>query len=157
LNGDPTPAEAVLTKAGVSFLLADPVVGARSLEEFAHKSGLQPRQVLKSLLLDVDGARYAVLLLPGDREADFAALRRFFSARSVRMADRESVEEVTGYRVGTVTPLGLRTPGLPILLEEAALNEPMVSLGTGISGRHVRLNPADLVHAVSATTGRFAK
>src|SRR5207245_1635017 len=94
-----TAAEQNLRAAGAHLALPPPVEGARTLEEFAAKSGLRPAQVLKSLLLDVDGQTYAMLLIPGDREADFAALRRFLSARSVRMADRDAVETVTGYRI----------------------------------------------------------
>jgi Cys-tRNA(Pro) deacylase len=157
VTDEPTPGEVALQKAGVPFTLPPPIEGARSLEEFAQKSSLRPHQVLKSLLLDIDGSANALLLLPGDREADFAALRRHFSVRSVRMADREVVEDVTGYRIGTVTPLALRSEGLPILIEESALAEPVVSLGTGRSGRHVRLSPADLVRAVGAIRGKFAK
>jgi Cys-tRNA(Pro) deacylase len=154
----PNPAaEEPLRRAGVDFEIAPLVEGARSLIEFAQKSGLTPNQVLKSLLLDVDGERYAMLLLPGDREADFAALRRRFSARSVRLADREVVERITGYRIGTVTPLGMRTEGLPILLDAAALTAAILSLGTGRPGRHVRLAPQSLVQALSAETGNFSR
>jgi Cys-tRNA(Pro) deacylase len=142
---DETATERQLRSADVIYALPPTVEGAQNLEDFAAKSGLRPAQVLKSLLLDVDGQKYAMLVIPGDREADFAALRRFFSARSVRMADREAVEAVTGYRIGTVTPFGLRSADLPVLFDEAGLGPAIVSIGTGVAGRHVRSSPADLV------------
>ncbi|HTE86360.1 MAG TPA: YbaK/EbsC family protein [Dehalococcoidia bacterium] len=145
-----TPAELELQAAGVTYNLSPHVDGARTLVEFAARSGLRPSQVIKSLLLDVDGGRQAMLLLPGDREA-------YFTARSVRMADRDRVEAITGYRIGTVTPLALRTAGLPVLLEEASLAETLVSIGTGVAGRHIRLSPPDLVHALGAKTGAFSR
>jgi Cys-tRNA(Pro) deacylase len=154
---DETATERQLRSAGVIYALPPTVEGAQNLEDFAAKSGLRPAQVLKSLLLDVDGQKYAMLVIPGDREADFAALRRFFSARSVRMADREAVEAVTGYRIGTVTPFGLRTADLPVLIEEAAREESIISIGTGIPGRHVRLSPGDLVAALGTATGAFSR
>lgn len=153
----PSRAEAALRSARVSYVVPPIVQGAGSLEEFAQKSGLRPAQILKSLLLNVDGTRYAMLLVPGDRSADFAALRKFFAARSVRLADREQVERITGYHIGTVTPLGMQTGGLPILLDAAALDEPLVSLGTGRPGRHVRLAPADLLRALGAEAGPFGR
>ena len=157
-SGDTTTAaELELQAAGVGYALPPPIKGAQSLEEFAAKSGLRPSQVLKSLLLDIDGERYAMLLLGGDREADFASLRRRFSARSVRLADRDAVESVTGYRIGTVTPFGLRSTGLPILIDEASLSEAVVSIGTGVSGRHVRLSPAELAQALKAQSGTFSR
>jgi Cys-tRNA(Pro) deacylase len=156
-GSSPSSAERSLIDAGVPYIIAPPVEGAQSLEDFAERSGIRAAQVLKSLLLDIDGHRYAMLLAPGDRSADFAALRRYFGARSVRLADRDVVEAVTGYRIGTVTPLGAKTPGLPILIDEMALREELVSLGTGRSGRHVRIAPANLVQALGAVVGPFAR
>jgi Cys-tRNA(Pro) deacylase len=156
-GADETATERQLRAAGVLYTLPPTVEGARTLDEFAARSDLRPAQVLKSLLLDIDGQSYAMLVIPGDREADFAALRRFFSARSVRMADRDSVEAVTGYQIGTVTPFGLNTAGLPVLIEQAALEEPICSIGTGIPGRHVRLRPGDLVAALGAQTAAFSR
>jgi len=148
---------AALRARGVPFRLAAPVAGARDLPEFAARSGLRPRQVAKSLLLDLDGRGHAVLVLAGDRSADFAALRRHFGVRSVRMADRAAVEVVTGYRVGTVTPLGMVAPALPVLVDEELLAEAEVSLGIGVPGRHVRLAGADLPAAVDGLAGCFSR
>jgi Cys-tRNA(Pro)/Cys-tRNA(Cys) deacylase len=148
---------AVLRERGVVFTPAPPVEGARDLPEFAASSGLRPRQVIKSLLLDVNGKSHALLVVAGDRSADFAALRRHFGVRSVRLADPETVLAITGYRIGTVTPLALRTAGLPVLIDDALVVEPVVSLGTGVPGRHVRLAGADLPAAVGGAPGAFAR
>ncbi|HZU77198.1 MAG TPA: YbaK/EbsC family protein [Dehalococcoidia bacterium] len=151
------PAIAALQATNVPFTLAEPVSGARDLPEFARRSGLRERQVVKSLLLDLDGTGFALLLVAGDRNADYAALRRRFGLRSVRMADREAVLRITGYPVGRVTPLALRTPGLLVLVDEVLLSEGSVSLGTGVPGRHVRLAGRDLPRAVNGEPGPFAK
>ncbi|MGI8550880.1 MAG: aminoacyl-tRNA deacylase [Dehalococcoidia bacterium] len=150
-------AELELRAAGIAFERAPAIEAAGSLEEFAQRSWLRPGQVIKSLLLDIDGQRQALLLLPGDRSAAFAALRRHFGARSVRLADRTLVESVTGYRVGTVTPFGLALPGLSILLDETLLEEPLISIGIGRPGRHLRLSPRDLVVALKAIAGPFSR
>jgi len=146
-----------LRRRGVTFQVAPLIEGARDLPAFAEKSGLRPRQVIKSLLLDVNGERYALLLAAGDRVADFAALRRQFGVRSVRLADPETVRAITGYQIGTVTPLALRTPDLPVLIDDALITEPLVSLGIGIPGRHVRFAGHDLPAAVEGMVGAFAK
>lgn len=151
------PAVAALRGRGVAFAFAPQEVVARDLPEFAVRSGLRPRQVIKSLLLDLDGRGHALLAVAGDRSADFGALRRHFGVRSVRLADPETVLAVTGYRIGTVTPLALRDPALSVLIDEALLAEPLVSLGTGVPGRHVRLAGADLAAALAGTPGSFAK
>ena len=150
----------VLRERGVNFTVAPAVEGARDLPAFAARNGLSERQVIKSLLLSIerkDATEYALLAVAGDRSADFAALRRYFGSRSVRLADPETVLAVTGYRIGTVTPLALRTSNLSVLVDDALLKESLVSLGTGVPGRHVRFAGADLPAAVRGAAGPFAK
>lgn len=152
-----SPALADLRARAVAFRLAPRVEGAKTLPEFAARSGLRPRQVVKSLLLDLDGAGYALLVAAGDRTADFAALRRRFGVRSVRLADPEAVQRVTGYRIGTVTALALATPGLPVLVDAALVAEAEISLGIGVPGQHVRLRGADLPAAVGGEAGAWTR
>ncbi len=156
-GGWENPAVVALRGRGVPFAFAPAIVVARDLPEFAARSGLRPRQVIKSLLLDLDGRGHALLAVAGDRSADFASLRRHFGVRSVRLADPETVLATTGYRIGTVTPLALRDPDLPVLIDDALLAEPLVSLGTGVPGHHVRLAGADLPAALAGSPGPFAK
>ncbi|HZQ37418.1 MAG TPA: YbaK/EbsC family protein [Dehalococcoidia bacterium] len=151
------PALAGLYGRAVPFRLAPRVDGAQTLAEFAAKSGLRPRQVVKSLLLELNGGGYALLVAAGDRTADFAALRRHFGVRSVRMADPEAVQRVTGYRIGRVTPLALATPDLPVLVDAALVAEDEVSLGIGMPGQHVRLRGADLPAAVGGEPGEWTR
>jgi prolyl-tRNA editing enzyme YbaK/EbsC (Cys-tRNA(Pro) deacylase) len=167
----------LLRQRGIPFETAPPVV-AQDLPDFAQKSGLTPRQVAKTLLLEVAGLRggsdagpagdgepgarptepaYALLVLAGSRNADFAALRRRFRARSVRMAEREAVLRVTGHAIGRVTPFAMSTPGLPVLVDEGLLAETAVSIGVGVPGRHVRLRGADVAAAVGGEPGPFAR
>lgn len=142
---------------GVPFRLAPRVEGAQTLPEFAARSGIRARQVVKSLVLDLDGGGYALLVAAGDRSADFAALRRRFGVRSVRLANPEAVQRVTGYRIGTVTPLALATPDLPVLVDAALVAEAEVSLGIGVPGQHVRLCGTDLAAAVRGEPGPWTR
>jgi prolyl-tRNA editing enzyme YbaK/EbsC (Cys-tRNA(Pro) deacylase) len=148
---------AAVSQTGVPFTIAPPVEGARDLQDFAARSGLRARQVIKSLLLDLGGTGYVLLLVAGDRSAGYAALRRRFGVRSVRMADPETVLAITGYPIGRVTPLAVRTPDLPVLIDDALVAEELVSLGTGVPGRHVRLTGRDLPAAVGGEPGPFGK
>jgi Cys-tRNA(Pro)/Cys-tRNA(Cys) deacylase len=61
----------------------------------------------------------------------------------VRMATEEEVLEVTGYRVGTVSPFGLKTE-LKILIDESVLREEEISLGSGSRQMAILMKSADL-------------
>lgn len=63
------------------------------------------------------------------------------------MATEEEVLEVTGYRVGTVSPFGLKTP-VKVLLDESVLREQEVSLGSGVRNMAIIMMSADVQRAL---------
>jgi prolyl-tRNA editing enzyme YbaK/EbsC (Cys-tRNA(Pro) deacylase) len=63
------------------------------------------------------------------------------------MATEEEVLEVTGYRVGTVSPFGLKNP-VKVLIDESVLQEEEVSTGSGVRQMAIILKSADLRQAL---------
>jgi len=49
----------------------------------------------------------------------------------VRMATEKEVLEVTGYRIGTVSPFGLKNQ-VRVLLDASVLREEEISIGSGV-------------------------
>ena len=65
----------------------------------------------------------------------------------VRMATEDEVLEVTGYRVGTVSPFGLKNP-VKVLIDSSLLKEEEVSLGSGVRSVAIIMKTADLRRAL---------
>jgi prolyl-tRNA editing enzyme YbaK/EbsC (Cys-tRNA(Pro) deacylase) len=63
------------------------------------------------------------------------------------MATEEEVLEVTGYRVGTVSPFGLKSP-IRVLIDESVLQEEEVSTGSGVRQTAIIMKSADLRRAL---------
>jgi Cys-tRNA(Pro)/Cys-tRNA(Cys) deacylase len=63
------------------------------------------------------------------------------------MATEEEVLEMTGYRVGTVSPFGLPRP-LRVLIDSSVLQEEEVSIGSGVRNTAIILKSADLHQAL---------
>jgi Cys-tRNA(Pro)/Cys-tRNA(Cys) deacylase len=71
------------------------------------------------------------------------------------MATPEEVLEVTGYRIGAVSPFGLAQV-VPILVDRSVLAEEEVSLGSGVRGLALVMLSADLLRALpQAEVGEF--
>ena len=64
------------------------------------------------------------------------------------MATEEEVLEVTGYRVGTVSPFGLKNP-IKIWIDASVLKEEEISIGSGVRHMAILLKSADLRQALS--------
>ena len=89
-----------------------------------------------------------MVLVAGPEQIDWKKLRQFVKRSRVRMATEEEVLEVTGYRIGTVSPFGLKNQ-VQVLVDASVLKEEEVSIGSGIRGTAIILKSTDLRRAVN--------
>ncbi len=81
--------------------------GMSTIEQVSRFLGCRPEQMIKTLIYLVDGEPVAVLIR-GDHDANEAKIRRTLGARSVELADPQTIERVTGAPVGFAGPVGLK-------------------------------------------------
>jgi|GEM_PF-393534 len=103
-----TPALDALAKSGLDYTV---VRHGRvdSLEEAAQARGLDPRQVLKTLVVRRGDGDYLLVLVPGDRQISWPKMREHLGVKRISMPDADTAQDVTGYVRGTITPFGSRT------------------------------------------------
>jgi prolyl-tRNA synthetase len=82
--------------------------GAKSVEEVTGFLDARPSELVKTLLLKVDGSRFVVACLRGDHELNDVKLMRVLGAETIEMAGPEDVERITGAPVGFAGPRNLR-------------------------------------------------
>lgn len=70
------------------------------------------------------------------------------------MPDPDEAFVATGYRRGTITPLGA---GHPAILDTRLLGHSEISLGAGVAGWAIHIDPADLVEAFDVTVADIAR
>ena len=152
-----TPAVAALERAGVPFTQHpyehDPRHPSYGLEA-AEALGLDPQQVLKTLLAQV-GDRLAVAVLPVSASLDLKALAAALGAKRASLARPQDAERATGYVVGGISPLGQRTR-LATVVDESAARLDVVYVSGGRRGLDVGLAPADLVRLTGAKLAPIA-
>lgn len=122
---------------------------ARNLAEAAQRRGTTIDRILKTMVVRTGEGFYVVVLVPGDRVIDWAALREHLGLRRLALADEEQALEATGYRRGTITPFGI-TPALPIVVDNAVVGRGEVSVGTGVPGIAIHLDADALIDTVGA-------
>ena len=119
----------------------------RSLEEAAAARGVEPRAVVKTIVVRLADDDYRFVLVPGDREIAWPKLRALLGVNRLSMPSAEAAREVTGYVRGTITPLGSTTP-LPVIADASL--EGTVSLGGGAHGVALTVDAGALVAALHA-------
>ena len=120
----------------------------RSLAEAAAARGLEPRQIVKTMVVRVSDGDHRFVLVPGDREIAWPKLRALLGVNRLSLPSAEAAYEVTGYVRGTITPLGARS-ALPVVAD-ASISGP-VSIGGGAHGVALTVDGAQLVAALGAT------
>jgi Cys-tRNA(Pro) deacylase len=118
-----------------------------SLAEAAAARGLEPRQIVKTMVVRVSEGDYRFVLVPGDREIAWPKLRALLGVNRLSMPPAEEAQEVTGYVRGTITPLGsLRS--LPVVADASI--DGTVSIGGGDHGVAFTVEAADLLGVLAA-------
>ncbi|MFS0703341.1 Cys-tRNA(Pro) deacylase [Cellulomonas sp. 179-A 9B4 NHS] len=122
--------------------------------EAAHALGVDPAQVFKTLVADVEGA-LTVAVVPVTGRLDLKALAHAVGAKRAAMADPHAAERATGYVVGGISPLGQRTR-LRTVVDETVWLFDTVLVSGGRRGLDVELAPDDLVRLTDAVVAAVA-
>jgi len=146
-----TRATMALQQAGVSFTVHaydyDPQAERIGLQA-AEAMGVDPRSVLKTLMVTVDG-KPACAVVPSDREVNLKKLAAALGGKAAQMMKPADAERITGYHVGGISPFGQKRR-VPTLIEQSAFEHPNVFINGGQRGLQVRLAPRDAASALDA-------
>jgi Cys-tRNA(Pro)/Cys-tRNA(Cys) deacylase len=144
---DQPPASIALEKLNIPHQVFTHQTQVNSLEQAASDRNQRPEQVVRSILFQIRPEEYLMVLVAGPAQIDWRKLRQLVKRSRVRMATEEEVLEVTGYRVGTVSPFGLKNP-VKILIDDSVLKEEEVSIGSGVRGVAIIMKSAAIQRAL---------
>jgi Cys-tRNA(Pro) deacylase len=98
--------------------------------------------VVKSIVL-TDGKTSVVACVPGDRRIKARKVQKLLGTGKLEFADEKSLMKLTGHKLGTVAPIGLRKK-LPVVLDKALLSRAKVNISAGKPGFGVELRTVNL-------------
>ena len=141
-------ATAALDASGIAYrrVRHGPV---RSLAEAAAVRGMEPRDVVKTIVVRRGEDDYVFVLVPGDRTIAWPRLRALLGVNRLSMPDAETAKAATGYERGTITPFG-STTAWPVVADERLLGR-QVSIGGGAHGVAATVLADDAIEALGAT------
>ncbi|GAB4533673.1 MAG: YbaK/EbsC family protein [Anaerolineales bacterium] len=142
-----TPIARVLQEMGIPHRIFRHTAPIHTLEEAAAARGQSPQQIVRSILFRLGAGEYVLVLAAGPAQISWPKLRRQLGKSRLTMAKPAEVLAITGYPVGAVGPLGLKTP-VPILVDESVLVQEEISMGSGERGIAVILRVDDLLRAL---------
>jgi Cys-tRNA(Pro) deacylase len=121
---------------------------AGSLEEAAGLLGIEPAQIVKSLVVKRSDGTFLFALIPGDRQISWPKLRAAVGVNKLQLPDAAQALEATGYERGTITPLG-STTSWPVYVDSRIAGR--VAMGAGEHGLSAFLDADRLIAGLEAT------
>jgi Cys-tRNA(Pro)/Cys-tRNA(Cys) deacylase len=148
----PAPAPAVaaaLDELGLAHRVIVHTAPVRSLEEAATARGVEVVDVVKSLVVRRGEGDYLIVLVPGGRSLSWPKLRALLGVNRMSLPPADEAFAATGFRRGTITPLGSSTRW-PVVMDEVLAERGEITLGSGVHEVAVGVAAADLVRALGA-------
>lgn len=137
---------------------------AASLQEAAANIGVEPREIVKTLVAKAKATQttrehsYVLVLIPGDRQVDWATLRRLTGMKKMSMTAPEEALAATGYRPGTITPFAAESAEgrrWPIYADESITGR--IAMGAGAPGLSLFVDSARLFEAYDVVTADISR
>jgi Cys-tRNA(Pro)/Cys-tRNA(Cys) deacylase len=141
------PASIALEKLKIPHRVFQHETPVTSFEQAASDRNQRPEQIVRSILFQIRPDEFLMILVAGPAQVDWKKLRQLVKRSRLRMAREEEVLEVTGYRVGTVSPFGLKNQ-VKVLIDASVLKEDEISIGSGVRGSAIIMKSADLRRAL---------
>jgi Cys-tRNA(Pro) deacylase len=146
-DGTP-PAAAALDAHGLPYRLIVHDRPVASLAEAAAARGVEPADVIKTLVVRRAADDYLFVLVPGDRVISWPKLRTLLGVKRMTMPDAAEAKAATGYERGTITPFGATT-AWPVIADNRVAGR-TITLGAGARNVAVAVDADQTVRALGA-------
>lgn len=115
----------------------------------ARELGVDEHAVVKTLVMEDDGARPLIVLMHGDCKVSTKALAREIGVKRIAPCRPELAERHSGYLIGGTSPFGTKK-AMRTYVEESVLALPTIYINGGRRGYLVAIAPRVLVDRLGA-------
>ena len=107
---------------------------AGTIEDVSKYINEDPSRFVKTLIYNVDGKFYAVLV-KGNHEVNEAKLKKLLKANEIFLAEKEDVIKITNAEVGFAGPIGL---DIPVIMDNEIMNMTNFIVGANKTDYHYK-------------------
>ena len=158
--GMKTNAMRILDSLGIEYEVLEYPISEDLNEDIAlytsRMLGIPSEQVYKTIIMENSDKEHFVFCLPAGFSISLKRARELTGSSSIDLMKTDNLLALTGYIRGGVSPIGMKRRFVTFV-EELALLEDYVYISGGVRGLSLRLRPADLLQACSATFASFVQ
>jgi Cys-tRNA(Pro)/Cys-tRNA(Cys) deacylase len=120
-----------------------------SLAEAAKARGVEPADVVKTMVVRRGDDDFLFVLVPGNRNISWPKLRALLGINRLSMPNAEVARQATGYERGTITPFG-SARSWPVIADERVRGRE-ITLGAGEPGVALAASADEILQALDAS------
>ena len=120
-----------------------------SLAEAAKARGVEPVDVVKTMVVRRGDDDFLFVLVPGNRNISWPRLRALLGVNRLSMPNAEVARQATGYERGTITPFG-SARSWPVIADERVRGRE-ITLGAGEPGVALAASADEILQALDAS------
>ena len=128
----------------------------KGAEFAASATGFPLEATVKTLVVDLGDKKHTLVLMPGDRHLSMKRLAKVCGVKRAVMGDTRTVERLTGYLVGGISPFGTKRK-LPVVMEAGVMTFDKILINAGQRGTMLMLAPADIRATLNCMVARVAE
>lgn len=151
-----TRAADFLKQKGILFELVKYEHEEKGAKFASQAIGFPLERTIKTLVADLGDKKYALVLMPGDKQLSLKHLAGLYAVKKAAMADSAAAERLTGYLIGGISPFGTKQK-LPAVMEQSLLKFDTVAINAGQRGAMLILNPSDIVKAIGCKVSNLTQ
>lgn len=145
-----TPATQVLRRNRVAFVEhVYEYVDHGGTDEASRQLGVDAHRVVKTLIMEDDGARPLIVLMHGDHEVSTKNLARQIGVKRVAVCAPDVAQRHSGYQVGGTSPFGTRK-SMPVYVQQSVLDCDTILINGGRRGYLLEVAPSEAMQILQA-------
>jgi len=127
----------------------------RDAEKIAVLLQVPGDQLFKSLVVARPPAKPLLVMLPADGQLDLKKLAAFTGDKKLKLAGHQEAEQLTGLKVGGISPLALLNKRFVMLIDATARRYEQIYISAGQRGINLKLPTAALIKLTQARAADF--
>lgn len=116
----------------------------------AEAMGFPPEQVYKTLVVQLKGGEYALVMIAANQTLDLKKFARSIGLKKASMPTKRGAEAATGLKTGGIGALALTHKRWGVYLDEAAKAQESILVNAGQRGVNLKVKVDDLVRVLNA-------
>ncbi|MEM5799583.1 MAG: YbaK/EbsC family protein [Candidatus Aenigmatarchaeota archaeon] len=135
-----------LKKIGINYKILEFNEAARTSSDVARLYGINPREIIKTLIVKTDDNRFFAVMLPGILKIDNKKLLKELNAKKDRFLNEDELKNNTEFEPGEVCPILIEK--IPILVDKTVFETENINFGSGDLYFGIEIKSKDLYKAI---------